>query len=34
MKKQTLNCFVEDPAVPLDLSIISIKLKKYCSGLD
>jgi hypothetical protein len=34
MKKHTLNCFVDDPAPPLALSIISIMLKKYSSALD
>jgi hypothetical protein len=34
MKKHTLNCTVEDPVLPLALSIISIMLEKYSSGLD
>jgi len=34
MKKHTLNCIVEDPVLPLALSIISIMLKKYSSVLD
>jgi hypothetical protein len=33
MNKHTLNCIVEDPLLPLALSIISIMLKKYSSGL-
>lgn len=34
MKKHTLNCVVENPLLPLALSIISVMLKKYSSGLD
>jgi len=34
MKKHKLNCIVEDPVLHLTLSIISITLKKYSSGLD
>jgi len=34
MNKHKLNCIIEDPALPLALSIFSIMLKKYSSGLD
>ena len=34
VKKHTLNCIVEDPVLLLALSIVSIMLKKYSSGLD